>query len=132
MNRDETILKYSLLACVIYFVCMAIAHWFGIKLPILFVYYDTPFYAYQDRIISFAVVTYILLFYAAYQHKNVVPYAILSLLTTFLGLSGINLTEPLRSVLGNGGTLAYWLQTLMIGGICLWITVFYFRTQRSS
>jgi len=66
-------LKYGLLAGMVYFCCMAVAHYFGIKQPLLFVYYDTPFYAYQDKIISFAVVSYIALFYSAAQHRAVVP-----------------------------------------------------------
>lgn len=40
--------QYAFLAGVVYFSCMAFAHFFGIKVPVLFVYYDTPYYAYQD------------------------------------------------------------------------------------
>jgi hypothetical protein len=61
MNSKPT--KYAFLAGVAYFCCMAFAHFFGVKVPVLFVYYDTPFYAYQDKIISFAVCAYIALFY---------------------------------------------------------------------
>ncbi|NET55958.1 MAG: hypothetical protein F6K47_07250 [Symploca sp. SIO2E6] len=49
----------------IYFVCMAVAHFFSLKYPILFIYYNVPFYAYQDKIISFAVVAYVALFFEA-------------------------------------------------------------------
>ncbi len=38
------------------FCCMAVAHFFGLKYPLLFVYHDVPLYAHQDKIISFAVV----------------------------------------------------------------------------
>ena len=61
---DEPVRIYSTcfpLNDVVYFCCMAIAHFFGIKLPILFVYYDTPYYAYQDKIVAVAVVAYICL-----------------------------------------------------------------------
>ena len=50
------LLHFALLAGVAYFCAMAVAHFFGIKWPLLFVYYDVPFHAYQDKIISFAVV----------------------------------------------------------------------------
>jgi hypothetical protein len=79
-------LKYALLAEVVYFCCMAVAHYFGIKQPLLFVYYDTTFYAYQDKIISFAVVAYSALFYSAAHHRCAVPAALIVLGVTMLGL----------------------------------------------
>ena len=60
MNSQFT--RYAFLAGAAYFMFMAIAHFFGIKVPVLFVYWDTPFYAYQDKIISFAVCAYVALF----------------------------------------------------------------------
>ncbi len=133
MNRDDTILKYSFLVCTIYFVCMSIAHFFGIKLPILFVYYDIPFHAYQDKIISFCVVTYAILFYGAYQNRVLAPYAILSMIATVLGLSLINFSGALKSVLNDGGTtMMYWLQTGMIAGILVWLVVFYMRAKKAG
>lgn len=132
MNRDGIILKYSFLTCFVYFVCMAIAHFFGIKLPILFVYYDIPFYAYQDKIISFCVVTYAILYFGAFQNRVLAPYAILSLFTTVLGLSLINVSSSLRSVLNDGNTVAYWLQTGMIASIAVWLSVFYMRSKKQA
>lgn len=131
MNLNETILKYSFLTCTIYFICMAIAHFFSIKLPILFVYYDVPFYAYQDKIISFCVVTYAILFFGAFRHIAIAPYAILSLVGTVLGLSLINFSSDLSAVLKGNGTLVYWLQTGMIGFILIWLVIFYFRAKKS-
>jgi len=132
MNRDDTILKYSFLFCTIYFVCMAIAHFFSIKLPILFVYYDVSFYAYQDKIISFCVVTYAIFFYGAYKNRVLAPYAILSMIATVLGLSLINLSGDLKSVLNGRATTMYWLQTGMIALILIWLAVFYMRAKKSG
>ncbi len=132
MNRDNTILKYSFLFCTIYFICMAIAHFFSIKLPILFVYYDIPFHAYQDKIISFCVITYAIFFFGAYQNRVFAPYAIFSLLTTVLGLSLVNLSSDLKSVLNEGTTTMYWLQTGMFASILLWLVVFYLRAKKSD
>ena len=112
MTQNSNLTKYAFLAGVLYFCCMATAHFFSIKVPILFVYYDTPFYAYQDKIISFAVVTYVLLFHAASRFRVVAPYAIASLLVTVLGLSAVNLSKDLSSVMKpDQSTLPYWLQT---------------------
>jgi hypothetical protein len=45
---NPPLLEYALLAGMVCFCCMAVAHYFGIKQPLLFVYYDTPFYACED------------------------------------------------------------------------------------
>ncbi len=131
-NTNDTILKYSLLTCAGYFVCMAIAHFFSIKLPILFIYYDVPFYAYQDKIISFAVITYVILFFAAYQNRALAPHAILSLFTTVIGLSFVNSSDALNEVINGASTSAYWLQTAMISGLVVWLSVFYIRAKNES
>jgi len=111
---------------------MAIAHFFSIKLPILFVYYDVSFYAYQDKIISFCVVTYAIFFYGAYKNRVLAPYAILSMIATVLGLSLINLSGDLKSVLNGRATTMYWLQTGMIALILIWLAVFYMRAKKSG
>lgn len=84
---NSAITRIAFLSGAAYFVCMAIAHFFGIKWPVLFVYYDTPFFAYQDKIISFAVCAYVALFHAASKHRDVALSAIIVLALTVLGLS---------------------------------------------
>ena len=118
---------------VLYFCCMAAAHYFGIKQPLLFVYYDTPFFAYQDKIISFAVVAYIALFYTAAQHKVAVPAALVVLLVTVAGLASINVSEALLSLLKEDQTTTpYWMQTGLIAVYLVWLTLLYFRDQKSN
>ena len=73
---NKKILDLSLLAGVAIFSSMAVAHFLGLKIPLLFIYYDTPFHAYQDKIISFAVLAYVGLFYAASRDIAVVPIAL--------------------------------------------------------
>src|SRR5574337_499996 len=53
MRNNEKILKWLLSIGAIYFLAIAIVHMMGIKIPVLFVYYDVPSYGYQDKIISF-------------------------------------------------------------------------------
>jgi len=115
--RDDpppTPLRLALWAGVAYFCCMAVAHFFGLKYPILFVYWDVPFHAYQDKIISFAVVAYVCLFANAAMHSSGVPAAIVALGVTVLGLSAVNVSDALAAVLDGRPTLAYWLQTGLI------------------
>jgi len=112
---------------------MAIAHFFGIKVPVLFVYYDTPFYAYQDKIISFAVCAYIALFYSASQYRAVALNAIIVLALTVLGLSSVNLSKALHSVLQEGqSTLPYWLQTGAIAFYLVALLILYIKDGKSS
>jgi hypothetical protein len=131
MNSQLT--KYAFLAGAAYFCCMATAHFFSFKIPILFVYYDTPFYAYQDKIISFAVCAYIALFYSASQHRPVALNAIIVLAITVLGLSSVNLSNALASVLQEGqSTTPYWLQTGAIGFYLAVLLTLYIKDGKSS
>jgi len=135
MNNDDpppVFLRLALWAGVAYFCCMAAAHFFGLKYPLLFVYYDVPFYAYQDKIISFAVVAYICLFANAAVHRNAVPAAIVALGVTVLGLSAVNLSEALASVLDGRSTLAYWMQTGLLAAYFALLLALYAAGERAS
>ena len=132
-DMNSPLLKYALLAGMVYFCCMAVAHYFGIKLPLLFVYYDTPFYAYQDKIISFAVVSYIALFYSAAQNREVVPAALIVLGATVLGLASVNGSDALASVLEESqSTLPYWVQTGLIAVYFVVLLVLYLRDKEKA
>jgi hypothetical protein len=129
---NSKLLKYSLLFGCFYFVCMALAHFFSVKVPILFVYYDTEFYGYQDKIISFAVTAYVALFYLASKERKNVPAAIVVLGLTTLGLSFINFSNDLKQVMTSGqATLPYWLQTAFIGSYFLTLLLLYVRDGKS-
>ena len=126
------LLTYSLWAGVAYFCCMAVAHFFGLKYPLLFVYYDVPFHAYQDKIISFAVVAYVCLFATAARHRVAVPAALVALAVTVAGLSAVNLSSDLAAVLDGGPTTAYWLQTGLIAGYLAWLVALYMRSSKET
>lgn len=131
MNSKLT--KYAFLAGVAYFCCMAVAHYFSIKVPVLFVYYDAPFYAYQDKIISFAVCAYIALFYSASQNRSVALSAIIVLAVTVLGLSSVNFSGALASVLQEGqSTTPYWLQTGAIAFYLVVLLALYIKDGKNS
>ena len=131
MNSQLT--KIAFLSGAAYFCCMATAHFFSIKVPILFVYYDTPFYAYQDKIISFSVFAYIALFYSASQHRAVALNAIIVLAITVIGLAFVNTSSDLSSVLQEGqSTLPYWLQTGAIAGYLILLLVLYIKDSKNT
>lgn len=107
-------LTLALWAGVAYFCAMATAHFFGLKVPLLFVYYDVPYHAYQDKIISLAVVAYVCLFVSAARIPEVVPAALVALGVTVLGLSAVNVSDALAAVLDGRSTAVYWAQTGLI------------------
>ena len=89
------------------------------------------FYAYQDKIISFAVVAYACLFFVAARSREAVPAALVSIWITVLGLSSVNLSSALASVLQGQGTSAYWMQTCAIAAYALLLTLLYLRERRA-
>jgi len=62
MNHKQ-ILKFLLYAGALYFFGVAAVHSIGLKIPGLFVYFNVPSYAYQDRIISFLAFGWSMFFY---------------------------------------------------------------------
>jgi hypothetical protein len=131
-NPPPVLLRLALWAGAAYFCCMAVAHFFGLKYPLLFVYYDVPFYAYQDKIISFAVVAYICLFVNAALDRSAVPSAIVALGVTVLGLSAVNGSDALVTVLDGRSTRAYWMQTGLIALYFVLLLVLYAVGKRVS
>jgi len=131
-DRPPVLLRLALWAGVAYFCCMAVAHFFGLKYPLLFIYYDVPFYAYQDKIISFAVVAYVCLFATAALHRSAVPAALVALGVTVLGLSAVNASEALGSVLDGRSTLVYWLQTGLIAAYFALLLGLYAAIRRAG
>jgi hypothetical protein len=129
---SRPILTYSLVAGGIYFCCMAIAHFFSFKYPILFVYYDVPFYAYQDKIISFAVIAYACLFFSAARIFASVPAALVAIWVTVAGLCAVNLSQALHEVVAERSTAAYWIQTALIAGYAIWLSVLFWRARSEA
>ncbi|WP_420325965.1 hypothetical protein [Mameliella sp.] len=132
MEAPNPLLRGLLLLCVAFFACMGAAHFFGLKIPVLFVYWDPPFYAYQDKIIAFTLVTYMALFFGAARHSVMVPYALVSIWATVGGLALVNLSDALAQVLNGGGTLAYWLITAAFGGLAAVLTLIWVRDARAT
>jgi len=131
MPQNSKMTRTAFLAGAAYLCCMAVAHLIDFRVPVLFVYYDTPFYAYQDRIISFALVAYVGLFYAASQSRAVAPIAIAVLAIAVLGLASVNLSSALSSVLTERqSTLPYWLHTAAIAVYVVALVGFYRRDRR--
>ena len=116
---------------VAFFFCMGAAHFTGLKWPVLFVYRDTPFYAYQDKIIAFTLITYIALFFGASQHRVMVPYALISIWGTVLGLAAVNVSPELHEVLDHG-TFRYWIITAAFGALAALLSALWWQDRRAA
>lgn len=132
MTAPSPLLRGLLLICVAFFLCMGTAHFFGIKVPILFVYWDTPFYAYQDKIIAFTLVTYMSLFFGAARHLVMVPYALVAMWGTVIGLSLVNSSAALADVLDGGSTGIYWGIIALFGGLAVVLTILWSRDRQAA
>ncbi|MCF6304940.1 MAG: hypothetical protein L3J33_06175 [Rhodobacteraceae bacterium] len=123
MNPPSRLLRGLLLLVSACFLAMAAAHFLGLKYPLLFVYYDTPYYAYQDRIIAATLLPYAVMFFATSRHKLLLPYALFALWITIFGLSYINLSDELALVITDQTTRVYWLQTAVFAALALVLTL---------
>ncbi|MFV0411408.1 MAG: hypothetical protein ACK5LJ_17435 [Paracoccus sp. (in: a-proteobacteria)] len=132
MSAPHSTLRQLLLICVAFFALMGLAHFFSVKLPVLFVYWNTPFHAYQDKIISFTLITYIALFWGASRHRVMVPYALISIWGTVLGLVMVNRSNALAEVLEGRGTWAYWLITLAFAGLAMVLSVLWWQGRSEA
>jgi hypothetical protein len=131
-QTSSKLLTLALWAGVAYFCAMATAHFFGLKVPLLFVYYDVPYHAYQDKIISFAVVAYVCLFTSAARIPEVVPAALVALGVTVLGLCAVNTSDDLAEVLNGRSTAVYWTQTGLIAAYAAMLTGLHRSARRPS
>jgi ABC-type enterochelin transport system permease subunit len=128
----SSLTRWAFLAGAVYFLCMATAHFFSFKYPLLFVYWDTPFYAYQDKIISFSVIAYAGLFYLASRSREASTIASLVMVLTVIGLAAVNLSSDLASVLDpNQSTWAYWVQTALFAVYAIVLVILTVRDRRA-
>lgn len=111
----------------LYFSLAGAAHLLGFKLPLLFIYYDLPSTAYQDRIIGALLMGWSLWFWRESQSGGP-SRALLSaggLALAALAWNTLNL-PPIEGDQG-GGTLHYWGQLLLLG---MYLIALALRTRR--
>ena len=101
-------LRGSLRAGAAYFVGVTVAHWAGVKVPGLFVYYSIPSYAYQDKgigILSFGWAMFLL---AASRNFGVMPFLLTAGVVGILGFSVINLSAEVAALAAPGNLAGFW------------------------
>ena len=132
MNKNLSILRWSFLAGAIYFAGVAAMHLLGLKIPVFFVYFDVPSYAYQDSIIGSLALGWSVFLFAAFWAPEKNPHLTKAVLIagagTLAGLALTNLRTDFSALAPGLDPTVYWLE---VGGLCLylaWLVVFYVRS----
>ena len=102
MNKSLSILKCFLLLGSIYFFGVSVAHLFSLKIPGLFIYFNVPSYAYQDKIISFLAFGWAISLFVGFinplANKGIIKSFIIAGLGAIIGLSIINLSADFNEL----------------------------------
>lgn len=120
-------MKFALYLGSAYFTLMSIAHLIGIKVPGLFIYYNVPSNAYQDRIIALLVYGWAVIFYTAAKtnSKDLIKAIMLIGYTAISILSFINLTTDFSTYSDSINPTIFHLE---VGGLLLylmWLAISY-------
>jgi len=133
MKNNTIILKWSLLPGSIYFLSVSIVHMLGFKIPVLFIYFDVPSYAYQDRIISFLAFGWSAFIFAAFTDPQQYRIIVKALLTAgafaIVGLSVINIFTDFYNFSLSIKAWKFWIESAGLFVYWLWLLVFYFRSR---
>ena len=133
MEKSATVLKWSLLVGSAYFLGVAVAHMFGIKIPGLFVYFDVPSYAYQDRIISFLAFGWSVFLFTAFtdpvKQSSLVRAILVSGAAAVVGLSVVNLVTDFHALSPSASVHVFWIETLGLFGYLVWLAVLHLRSR---
>ncbi len=134
IKNSHKILSWSLLGGAVYFFLISIAHLFGLKIPILFIYFNVPSYIYQDMIIAFLSFGFGMFLYAGYSSVKrdeliTTKYIIIAGFGAVLGLMNINIFTDFSffEVEFNLkiSVMNFWSETIFVFVYILWILFFY-------
>ena len=133
MKPEIKILKWSLFAGGIYFILISIVHLIGIKIPGLYIYFNVPSYAYQDKITSFLTFGWAVFFIQASHDpkKNIhlVRSILIAGLAAILVLSYINLSTNFNDLSPNINITVYWIQVGVLTIYLFWLGVYYRKVK---
>jgi hypothetical protein len=136
MSTDFRILKWSLFAGALYFFSVSVVHMLGLKVPVLFIYFNVPSYAYQDRIISFLAFGWAVFLFTAFtdSQKNsaLVKAILVAGAGALIGVSIINLTTDFQSLDPNINVSIFWLEAAGLFVYWLWLVIFHFRSSKQE
>jgi hypothetical protein len=135
VKNPEILLKWSLLAGSIYFLLVAFAHFLGIKIPGLYIYFDIQSHAYQDRIIAFLSFGWCMFLYSGYQlvrsgYTRQVRYLLLAGILAIISLMLINNSSEIKLIAPVKSRWVYMLETLILFLYTLWLVILYVKSRK--
>lgn len=130
-KRKTKILSTFLYAGAIYFLAVALVHATGLKVPGLFVYYNVPSYAYQDRIIAFLAFGWAVMFY---HTGRTLDLKLIDLMLTIgfvalVSLSANTLISNFNFIRPFTNKLPYYIIIKVL--FIYWLSLVYFRLKQS-
>lgn len=134
MKNNSAILKLSLLAGSFYFLFVSIAHLFGLKFPGLYIYFQIPSYAFQDKIVALFAFGWSIFFFTAFTDpvKNITLVRGILFAGSFaiIILCFINITTNFYLFNNSLNTAIIWLETILLFVYWLWLVFFYFLVKK--
>ena len=136
MKSPEITLKWSLFGGSIYFLLVAITHFSGIKIPGLYIYFDIPSYAYQDRIIALLSFGWCMFMYSGYQlvksgYTRPVRYILIAGILAIISLLFINNSSEISQIAPVKSRWAYMLETMILFLYTLWLVILYVKCRKN-
>jgi hypothetical protein len=123
--NSARILRRSLLAGAAYFAAVATVHTLGIKLPLLYVYYNVPSHAYQDHIIGLLAFGWAVFLLAAagdpLHERRLTRAVLVAGAGAVAGLALINATTDFAALGAGLDTRVFWLETAGLFAYWLWL-----------
>ena len=133
MKRDINILKGLSFAGSLYFFLVSVAHLIGLKVPILFIYYNVPSYAYQDKIISFLAFGWSVFIFSAFLNpiKNslLIRAILIAGAGAIIGLEFINTYTDFESFNNGNNRNIFRLETLGLATYITLLVIFYNKSK---
>jgi hypothetical protein len=126
-NKMKNILKISLLAGGIYFFLVTVAHAINLKIPGLFIYFNVPSYAYQNKIISGLSIGWSVFLFTAFitLSKSVIKSIIIAGAVILIMLIYINCSTDFKSLSSSINVNVFHLETGILFIYWLWLVVWY-------
>lgn len=135
MNKNLYILKLLLLSGSVYFFLIATFHMFGIKIPIIYIYYNVPSYSYQDRVISFLAFGWSVFLFTAFINpiKNIslVRAIVIAGAGAIIGLEIINTFTDFESLSNTINPTIFRIETLGLATYLVLLTIYYNKIKEN-
>jgi hypothetical protein len=104
------------------------------KIPGLFIYFDVPSYAYQDRIIAFLSLGWSILFWILAldpgQNRRMLAGILVMGSAGVFGLGYINLTTDFSSLQAGLRPGVYWVETAFLAGYLILLVILTLRLRQ--